>query len=267
MGSLITKTDARENAVYKIDSTSTAMDGHTVLGVALVDPATGLPTGGGSAGGPSTIADGADATLGAKADAAYTSGSGSAIALLKGIFLRLVKGQATMANSVSVTIASDQVGQQNQAQALTVTQPADALLQTYLGDGKVVTIGNVSDAAWVSGSGSVIALLKTLATSIKVITTGTATSTASTVGTSSAQILAANANRKGLIITNMSANIITINLGGGTAVAGTGVVLNPQPGANQAGGVFMLNAGTIVTTAITAIASASSSAYTVVEIA
>lgn len=46
-----------------------------------------LPTTGGGA---ATVADGADVAQGAIADAAYTSGSGTVVALLKGIFARLL---------------------------------------------------------------------------------------------------------------------------------------------------------------------------------
>jgi hypothetical protein len=55
------------------------------------------------------LTDGADVTLGAKADTAYTTGAGSVVALLKGIFGRLLPaGQAAMAASAPVVIASNQ---------------------------------------------------------------------------------------------------------------------------------------------------------------
>lgn len=52
--------------------------------------------------------DGHSASIGATNDAAYTTGAGTLLAILKGIFARLRGGQATMTNSLPVTIASDQ---------------------------------------------------------------------------------------------------------------------------------------------------------------
>lgn len=54
----------------------------------LVSAANPLPTtgGGGGGGGAVTIADGADVTQGSEADAAYTTGSGTVVSVLKGIF-------------------------------------------------------------------------------------------------------------------------------------------------------------------------------------
>jgi hypothetical protein len=104
------------------------------LSVVFASDATGAPT---------SIADGSDVATGAKADTAYTTGSGSVIAILKGLFARLVKGQATSANSLSVVMASDAA-----AQAVT------------LADGANVAQGAVADAAYTTGSGSVIAILK-----------------------------------------------------------------------------------------------------------
>lgn len=55
-------------------------DGTMLEGVTLVDPATGIPyvaAGGGGGGGAVTLADGANVTLGAKADAVVGYGSGA----------------------------------------------------------------------------------------------------------------------------------------------------------------------------------------------
>lgn len=63
--------------------------------------------GGGGGGGAATIADGADVTQGAKADAAYTdatgAASGSDIALLKGAYTNLAAAVASLATLVSST--------------------------------------------------------------------------------------------------------------------------------------------------------------------
>lgn len=74
--------------------------------VTLVDQSGDPVTGGGGA---VTIADGADVALGAKADAAYTTGAGSVIALLKGLFAKLPAslGAKTGATSLSIVPATD----------------------------------------------------------------------------------------------------------------------------------------------------------------
>lgn len=61
----------------------------------------------GGGGGPVTIADGADVTQGAIADAAYTSGSGTVVSVLKGLFGKFVTGAGTAAAATRVTYASD----------------------------------------------------------------------------------------------------------------------------------------------------------------
>ncbi len=60
-------------------------------------------------GGAVTIVDGGDVTQGAVGDAAWSgSGNGTVVAILKAIYARLRGGQATMANSLPVVLASDQ---------------------------------------------------------------------------------------------------------------------------------------------------------------
>lgn len=75
---------------------------------------------GGGGGGAVTIADGADIAEGSTGDAAYVSGSGTVVSILKGIFGRALlldatftgrintQGQKTMAASTPVVLASDQ---------------------------------------------------------------------------------------------------------------------------------------------------------------
>lgn len=81
--------------------------------------------------------------------------------------------------------------------------------------------------------------------------------TFATVGISSGQILASNLNRKGVILTNTSVNIIYLGIGA-TAVVGSGITLYP-------GGSLILNKDGIVTGAINAIASAASSNVSIQE--
>lgn len=94
----------------------------TAVPVANAD-GTPISAGGGAGGGASTIADGADVAQGAKADAAWVSGNGTVISLLKKI---------ASAGGSAVSVA----------------------------DGSDVAQGAVADAAYVSGSGSVISVLK-----------------------------------------------------------------------------------------------------------
>lgn len=77
-------------------------------GIVVINPDGSNVGGGGGSGGAVTIADGANVSQGAVADTAYTTGSGTMVSILKGIFARLRGGQATMANSLPVTLASDQ---------------------------------------------------------------------------------------------------------------------------------------------------------------
>lgn len=81
---------------------------------------------------------------------------------------------------------------------------------------------------------------------------------AATVGVGAAQALAANANRKGLILVNTSSNNISISIGG-TAVLYSGITLNPF-------GTFQMDATTFATGAVSAIASAASSNLAIQEI-
>src|SRR5579859_463205 len=68
-----------------------AWNPNTLSTVALtVDAGGNLKTvGGGGGGGAVTVADGADVAEGSTADAAYVSGSGTVVAVLKGIFGKL----------------------------------------------------------------------------------------------------------------------------------------------------------------------------------
>lgn len=81
---------------------------------------------------------------------------------------------------------------------------------------------------------------------------------AATVGVSSAQVLASNANRTGLLLINTSVNTIYLGLGA-TAVIGSGITLYP-------GGTWEMNAFAFTTGAINAIASAASSNLAIQEL-
>src|SRR5262245_54426867 len=75
---------------------------------------------------------------------------------------------------------------------------------------------------------------------------------AATVGIASAQAVAGNANRKGLILINTSNNIISLAFGASAAVLHSGITLFP-------GGAFTMSEYSFSTGAINAIASVASS--------
>lgn len=81
--------------------------------------------------------------------------------------------------------------------------------------------------------------------------------TAATVGVASAQAVAANSNRKGLILVNTSVNTISIGLGA-TAVLNSGITLYP-------GGVFQMDEYCFDLGAVNAIASSASSNLAIQE--
>lgn len=77
--------------------------------------------------------------------------------------------------------------------------------------------------------------------------------TASSVGVASAQAVASNSNRKGLVLTNTSANYISLAFGANAAVLYSGITLNPG------GGVFVMDEYLYTTAAVNAIASGAAS--------
>ena len=85
-----------------------------------------------------------------------------------------------------------------------------------------------------------------------------ATPTFATVGITSAQVLAANTNRKGFVFVNTSANNISFGIGANAAVLGSGITLTPN-------GVWVSDEYNFTTSAINAIASGAGSNLTVQE--
>lgn len=81
--------------------------------------------------------------------------------------------------------------------------------------------------------------------------------TAATVGTGSAQAVASNSSRKGLVLTNTSVNTISLGIGA-TAVLNSGITLFP-------GGVWEMTETNFATGAINAIAGAASSNLAIQE--
>lgn len=79
-----------------------------------------------------------------------------------------------------------------------------------------------------------------------------------TVTGSSSQVVASNANRKGLAIINLSSDIIYLGLGS-TAVVGRGIALT------QTGSVYEMSEYDYTTSSVNAISSGSSSAISIQE--
>lgn len=141
----------------------------------------------------------------------------------------LMGNGVTGTGSLRVTIASD-----NTAFAVNATLSAET--------SKVIGTVNQGTSPWIVSTKSAL----------------TASSpTAATVGVSSAQAVASNANRKGLILTNTSVNRISFGIGA-TAVLNSGITLFP-------GGTWYMDENSLVTGAINAIAGAASSNLAVQE--
>lgn len=82
--------------------------------------------------------------------------------------------------------------------------------------------------------------------------------TFATVGVTSAQVLASNASRKGLVFVNTSSNNISFGIGSNAAVLNSGITLTPN-------GVWVSDEYNFVTSAINAIAAGASSNLTIQE--
>lgn len=83
--------------------------------------------------------------------------------------------------------------------------------------------------------------------------------TTATVGTSSAQAVAANAARKGLIIVNLSSNVISIGVGANPAVLDSGITLTTL------GSVYQASEYDYFTSAVNCIASGAGSVISIQE--
>lgn len=159
----------------------------------------------------------AGVTLGATAVTAY--GTPPAAANVPGV-------NAFITNTPAVTLASTTI-----TGNVTVVQPTGTSLHTVVDSGTIV-----------------------LGTSISLAPSAP---TFATVGLASAQAVAANAARKGLILTNTSNKRISLGLGS-AAVLNSGITLDPS-------GVFEMNPWTFYTGAVNAIASSASSNLAIQE--
>lgn len=85
-----------------------------------------------------------------------------------------------------------------------------------------------------------------------------ASPTAASVGVASAEAVAANANRKGLVLVNVSSNVISLGFGA-AAVLNSGITLNAL------GGAWTMNKETFTTQQVQAIAGGAASPLAVQE--
>ena len=211
-------------------------------------------------------------TAGTTADAAYTgSGSASIVAVLKGVYSKLAGTLAISASALPLPTGAaadtsvQSVVTQTTAVATASGTTADSV---YAGSGNasIVSVlkgiyakvapgalesggnlasvatsntaistatGTTADAAWTSGSGSIVSLLKAIAAiTTRVNVTKTDVSGSITVGGTAQQLTAANTSRIGYEIQNTSSGVLYINDVGGSATtaatAGNGSIqLNP----------------------------------------
>lgn len=156
-----------------------------------------------------------------------------------------VVGGGTEATAQRVTIASDSTG------VLSVDDNGGALTidGTLTGITNVVHVDDNSSSLTVDGTVTAVPGTPT--------DLAAASPAAASVGVASAQAVAANASRKGLVFVNTSGNRISFGLGA-TAVLDSGITLYP-------GGVWEMDERTFDTAAVNAIASAASSNLAIQE--
>jgi len=129
--------------------------------------------------------------------------------------------------------------------------------------GAAVNVQDGGNTLTVDGAVTIGAALPAGTNAIGVVSTKTALTaaapTAVSVGVASGVAVAANANRTGLVLTNTSNAIISLNCAGAAAVLLSGITLNAN------GGVWVMGEYTFTTAEIRAIASAAASNLAVQE--
>lgn len=211
---------------------------------------------------------------GTTGDAAYTSGAGTVIALLKGIFARLRGGQATMANSLPVVLASDQA-------AIPVTGAGGTQYDedtAHVSGDKLTMAGGVrlDTAASLAGTDgdrttfqfdSIGQLrvnpggLAEATDSVRATAQGSLTNRSGTIaaGGTAQQAMAANTARRYLLFVNVSDTDMWINLGA-TAVANQPSIL-----VKAGGGSFVMEGSFVSTELVSVICATTGKAFTAKE--
>lgn len=242
-----------------------------VWDVATLNWVRATQAGGGGGGGAVTVADGADVALGATTDAEAT-GDGSSVGILKRLRTLLAGGLPSALASDRLKVDGSGVTQPVSGTFWQATQPvsigASVAVTGPLTDGQLRATP-VPVSGTVTASGPLTdAQLRAVAVPVSgTVTVGSVVSTkgdltpaapaAATVGVASAQAVAANASRKGLVLVNVSNNRISFGLGA-TAVLDSGITLYP-------GGVWEMDEYTFDVGAVNAIASAASSPLAIQE--
>jgi hypothetical protein len=159
--------------------------------------------------------------------------------------LSALNGKVTAVNTGAVVISSS---------ALPTGAATESTLSTLNGKVTACNTGAVTiSAALPVGSNTIgnVAVNKTALTP--------SSPTSASVGVASASALAANASRKGLVLTNLSVNNISFGLGT-TAVLNSGITLTPN-------GTWVMDEYTFCTSQIFAIAGGASSTLAIQEFA
>lgn len=167
-------------------------------------------------------------------------------------------GQTTMANSRPVVIASNQSAiPASQSGTWNVTNISGTVsLPTGASTAANQTSGAQKTQLVDSGGTNMGTTANPVFTASRSALTANAPGQVS-VGTGSTALVASNASRKGLIVTNVSAAIVSLAIGT-TAVSGSGIVLYP-------GGSWVMDQYSFATGAINAIATAGASLVSVQE--
>lgn len=197
-------------------------------------------------------------------DTSTGGGGGGAVNLTQVGGAAISLGQKTMANSLPVVLASDESTLPISAASLPLPAgAATAALQTQPGvDIGDVTVNNAAGAAAVNvqdgGNSLTVDGSVTVSGTITTKTALTAASPANaSVGVASAQVVASNGSRKGLLFVNVSNNRISFGVAA-SAVLDSGVTLYP-------GGTWEMDEYCFATGAVNAIASAASSSLAIQE--
>ena len=142
---------------------------HHALNVKVINP-----SGGGSGGGPATIADGADMAQGSTSDAIYTTGSGTIVGILKGIFGKLagtITTNATVQNFPTSQAVTGAVSVSNLPTTQTVSATSLPLPTGAAQDSTITTnFGIKADTTWDgSSSASGISLFRYIGIKIEAV--------------------------------------------------------------------------------------------------
>lgn len=174
--------------------------------------------------------------------------------------------QIVDSNSNTVQMEVQVIGDPSTAANL-LTVDASGRITVNLASGSNVIGHVIVDSGTITTVGAVTAITNALpagtnslgSVSLNRVVQTAAAPAAATVGVTSAQVLASNSGRTGLLVVNTSGNWISLGIGA-AAVLYSGITLAPN------GGAFEMDGFTFSTAAITAIASGASSNLAIEEL-